>query len=53
MLEADDIEKILGKKTTAEGLVNKKVENSEKKLTSKKKNAEKTPSSQSKKQKGN
>jgi len=53
VLEADDIEKILGKKTTAEELVNKKVRNSEKKLTSKKKNAHKTPSSQSKKQKGN
>lgn len=53
VLEADDIEKILGKKTTAEELVNKKVRNSEKKLTSKKKNARKTPSSQSKKQKGN
>ena len=52
VLEADDIEKILGKKTTAEELVNKKVRNSEKKLTSKKKNADKTPSSQSKKQKG-
>jgi len=53
VLEADDIEKILGKKTTAEELVDKKVRNSEKKLTSKKKNAHKTPSSQSKKQKGN
>ncbi len=53
VLEADDIEKILGKKTTAQELVNKKVRNSEKKLTSKKKNAYKTPSSQSKKQKGN
>jgi cell division protease FtsH len=53
VLEADDIEKVLGKKTIAEELVNKKVKNSEKKLTSKKKNAHKTPSSQSKKQKGN
>jgi len=53
VLEADDIEKILGKKTTAEELVDKKVRNSEKKLTSKKKNVRKTPSSQSKKQKGN
>lgn len=53
VLEADDIEKILGKKTTAEELVNKKVRNSGKKLTPKKKNAHKTPSSQSKKQKGN
>lgn len=53
VLEADDIEKILGKKTTAEELVDKKVRSSEKKLTSKKKNADKAPSSQSKKQKGN
>jgi len=52
VLGADDIEKILGKKTTAEELVNKKVRSSEKKLTSKKKNAYETPSSQSKKQKG-
>lgn len=53
VLEADDIEKILGKKTTVEELTNKKTAKSRKKLTSKKKNAYKTPSSQSKKQKGN
>ncbi len=53
VLEADDIEKILGKKTTAEELENQKVRSNGKKLTSKKTNADRTPSSQSKKQKGN
>lgn len=49
VLETDDIEKVLGKKITVEGLANKKAKNSRKKLTSRKKNGYKTPGSQSKK----
>jgi len=49
VLEEDDIKKVLGKKITTESLADKKIKNSRKKLTSKKTNAYKAPSSQSKK----
>jgi len=49
VLEKDDIEKILGKKITVETPVNKQIKDGRKKLTSRKANEYKGPSSQSKK----